>query len=48
MKRTLAALAALAMLAGCSGLSTAWRFQVDMRYLTPPAEDAKPAPGKPA
>lgn len=41
MKRTLIALAVAAMLTGCSGLQTRWRFQVDMNYATP--EDA-PAP----
>lgn len=38
MKRTLIALAVLAMLSGCAGLQTNWRLQLDMNYSTP--EDA--------
>jgi hypothetical protein len=35
MKRTLIILAMAAALSGCTGLQTAWRLQLDMRYVTP-------------
>lgn len=55
MRHTATAVLLLAALAsaGCSGLQTAWRLQLEMRYVTPEdkpdAAPAKPAaPGAPA
>jgi hypothetical protein len=37
-----------AALSGCTGLQTAWRLQLDMRYVTPDDTPAAPALPKPA
>jgi hypothetical protein len=43
MKKTLIALAVLALLSGCAGMNTAWRFQMDWGYMTP-QDKPEPAP----
>lgn len=41
--KTIALILAALLLAGCAGLTTAWRFQMDVGYVTP---QDNPAPAQ--